>query len=100
MMPSSTVPDVSKTTLSERMAAGWERFWFTPGDPTTLCLIRLCCGLVTLYTISVYSFDLQEFFGPNGWYDLKFRMELVRDRPYITNPISGLTNPPLSLIHI
>src|SRR4051812_36842185 len=34
---------------------GWNRFWFDPVDPTTLGLIRLCCGLLTLYVHWAYT---------------------------------------------
>ncbi len=46
---------------------GWSRFWFTPSDPTTLCLIRVLAGSLLLYTHLVWSLDLQSFFGPKGW---------------------------------
>ncbi len=26
------------------VAAGWNRFWFEPGDPATLAMIRICTG--------------------------------------------------------
>jgi hypothetical protein len=56
-------------------AAGraWTRFWFSPGDPTTLGLIRICCGLITLYVHIAYSFGLLQYVGPSGtsWIDGK-----------------------------
>jgi len=45
----------------------WDQFWFTPRDPTTLGAIRLCTGLMLFYTHLVWSFDLDAFFGPDGW---------------------------------
>jgi hypothetical protein len=45
----------------------WDRFWFSPGDPTTLGLIRICCGLITLYVHLAYSFGLLQYVGPHGW---------------------------------
>ncbi len=47
--------------------AGWNRFWFTPTDPVVLSLIRVCAGAMLLYTHLVWSYDLQAFFGPEGW---------------------------------
>lgn len=51
--------------------AAWDRFWFQPGSPTTLGLIRLCAGVLTLYVHLAYSYDLFEFFGADGWMNLK-----------------------------
>jgi hypothetical protein len=48
-------------------ARAWDRFWFSPGDPTTLGLIRICCGLIALYVHLAYSFGLLQFVGPLGW---------------------------------
>jgi hypothetical protein len=48
-------------------ARAWDRFWFSPGDPTTLGLIRICCGLITLYVHLAYSFGLLQYVGPDGW---------------------------------
>lgn len=45
---------------------GWDAFWFTPADPTTLCFMRICAGLMLLYTHSVWSIDLLGFFGTHG----------------------------------
>ena len=58
-----------------RCMEGWNRFWFSPGDPTTLGLIRICCGLMVLYIHLAYSYDFQTFFGPNAWLDTKMTNE-------------------------
>jgi hypothetical protein len=49
------------------VVAGWNGFWFTPTDPATLSLIRICIGLMLLYTHLVWSLGLQEFFGADAW---------------------------------
>jgi hypothetical protein len=46
---------------------GWERFWFSPTDPTTLCLIRLLAGVLTFYVHLTYSWGLLSYVGPQGW---------------------------------
>src|SRR5436853_5782712 len=51
-----------------RAWAAWCRFWFTPADPTPLCLMRIVAGLLVLYVHVAYTFDLQAMFGPDGWY--------------------------------
>ena len=48
--------------------AAWSRFWFSPADPTPLCLMRIVTGLLVLYVHVAYTFDLQALFGPDGWY--------------------------------
>jgi hypothetical protein len=47
--------------------AEWNRFWFTPSDPATLGLIRILAGSMLFYTHLVWSFDLESFFGSQGW---------------------------------
>jgi Vitamin K-dependent gamma-carboxylase len=46
---------------------GWNRFWFTPADPATLGLIRICAGLILFYTHLAWTPGLNEFFGQHGW---------------------------------
>jgi hypothetical protein len=45
----------------------WNQFWFTPTSPATLSAIRVLAGAMLLYTHLVWSFDLDAFFGPEGW---------------------------------
>lgn len=45
----------------------WDRFWFTAVDPATLSLIRVCAGAMLLYTHLVWTINLEDFFGPDGW---------------------------------
>lgn len=59
----------------------WNEFWFRPGDPTTLGLIRLFCGLVVFYIHLAYSYDLQAFFGKEAWIDLKIMKEFLAEAP-------------------
>jgi hypothetical protein len=47
--------------------AAWNRFWFTPSDPATLGVIRICVGLMLLYTHAVWTISLTEFFGHDSW---------------------------------
>jgi hypothetical protein len=60
--------------------AGWNRFWFTPSDPTVLGLMRICCGAVTTYTVFAYSFTLQDYMGEHAWYDLPLRLHWAKAR--------------------
>jgi hypothetical protein len=64
-----------------QMNAAWNRFWFTPSDPTVLGAIRILTGLITFYTLLVYSLDLQALMGENAWMDLQVRQEQYRELP-------------------
>ena len=44
----------------------WDRFWFSPVRPHTLCLMRVLIGLLLFYTHLVWSLDLMAFLGPNA----------------------------------
>ncbi len=47
--------------------ASWNRFWFQAVDPATLGMIRILAGAMLFYTHLVWSIDLTEFVGPDGW---------------------------------
>jgi hypothetical protein len=64
----------------------WNRFWFAPGDPVKLGLIRICCGLITLYVHLAYSFDLYELFGKDAWLDLAAITEFRKEVPVLVPP--------------
>ena len=53
--------------LARDLAEGWDRFWFTPADPTLLGLIRVLTGLMLVYTHAVWGLDLDDFFGRDPW---------------------------------
>lgn len=48
-------------------SSGWNRFWFSAADGTTLCLIRIACGAMLLYTHAVWTLRLDAFFGDKAW---------------------------------
>lgn len=60
---------------SEAIGA-WDRFWFTPRRPTTLCALRIATGLMLLYTHVVLASDLLSFLGPNAWIDNEVSRQL------------------------
>jgi hypothetical protein len=73
-----------------RAAHAWDRFWFAPSDPTTLAVIRILCGVLTLYVHLAYSYDLWEFFGRDAWHDLDHANQERRQLPRLAPP-SGWT---------
>ncbi|QEF97127.1 IncA protein [Stieleria maiorica] len=50
-----------------RWAEAWDRFWFTPTRPHTLCVIRILTGAMLLYCHLVLASDLLAFVGPDAW---------------------------------
>lgn len=47
--------------------SGWQEFWFAPGDPTTLGVMRLLVGGMLVYTHVVWGINLEAFLGAAGW---------------------------------
>ncbi|TWT93827.1 HTTM domain-containing protein [Stieleria varia] len=45
----------------------WERFWFTPTLPDTLCVLRIVTGAMLLYAHLVLATDLLSFVGTEAW---------------------------------
>ncbi|MFO0807195.1 MAG: hypothetical protein U0746_01075 [Gemmataceae bacterium] len=75
--------------IATRLSNGWKAwtgFWFTPADPTPLCLMRIVAGLLTLYVHVAYTFDLQAFFGPKGWYERELAVRARREFPNLVMP--------------
>ncbi|MEZ6102956.1 MAG: HTTM domain-containing protein [Pirellulaceae bacterium] len=57
---------------------GWDRFWFTPTDPATLCMIRVLGGSMILYTHLVWTLVLTDFFGANSPISLEYARQFQR----------------------
>jgi len=66
-----------------RSVAAWDRFFFRPSDPTTLCLMRILAALLIVYTHLAYTRDLYEFFGKDGWINLELAQDLRHGYPYV-----------------
>ena len=84
-MRSVTAPtprsDAGPTSLLVDAVRGWDRFWFSPLDPTTLCFIRLCTGLVVFYVHLTYSWGLLSYIGPEAWIDKDSADYIIRKAP-------------------
>ena len=48
---------------------GWNAFFFSPADPTSLGLIRIAVGLLAFWSLFVFGLDLHDYFGSAGWAD-------------------------------
>lgn len=53
-------------TLGGEWTRGWNRFWFAPGDPLVLGVMRIAVGVVALYLVASYTPDLDRYFGEWG----------------------------------
>lgn len=73
--------------LRTAAVAGWERFWFTPADPTTLAVVRICVGTILLLVHLSYTPDLLDHVGPEARLDttaietLRSLLSAVTDTP-------------------
>jgi hypothetical protein len=52
---------------AQSVAADWNRFWYTPADPTLLGFIRILTGVMLLYTHAVWGLALGDFFTSTAW---------------------------------
>ncbi len=69
-----------------RIGRRWLDFWFAAADPTTLGFIRIVTGCLVLYVHLAYTFDLQSFFGKDGWYGLDYVNRERREFPHVHPP--------------
>lgn len=81
--PGTKVPPFWKSAINS-----WNRFWFQPADPTILGVMRIGCGLIALYTIMVYTLELQNFFGVHAVLNLDLRTKQVHEYPHRVNDLN------------
>ena len=55
--------------MRRRLAAAWERFWFSAVDPVGLHAVRLLAGLLFLVWLLSFAGHERAFFGLDGWFD-------------------------------
>ncbi len=77
--------------------AAWDRFWFTPADPTTLGFIRLCTGILVLYVHLAYTFHLLDYVGPDAWLDSR-AAHYLRSEIRISAPSSDWSDEPVEIV--
>ena len=83
MTPPALIPAHPTTNLGRQVL----NFWFAAADPTTMGFIRIVTGCLILYTHLAYSFDLQNFFGKDSWYDTQ---SINRERREMPQSAPGL----------
>ncbi len=67
--PSDSPPPVTRPFAAgvSALVGGWDRFWFTPARPHTLCVLRVLTGMMLLYCHLVLASDLSAFVGVDAW---------------------------------
>ncbi len=85
-----TQTELNKKPFWRSLVEDWNRFWFTPGDPTLLGLIRVCVGFIALYNTIAYTFDLQTFHGKQAWISQELRHSYIQESPF---PVQSLNGP-------
>ncbi|MEL7497359.1 MAG: HTTM domain-containing protein [Planctomycetota bacterium] len=59
-----------------RWRQAWDGFWFSPRAPQMLGWIRLLTGLIVLWTLLAWTFELSTFFAIDGLLPLDYRTQL------------------------
>src|SRR5262245_56292551 len=83
--PAPTVQDAFRQAV-RRAVKSWNDFFFTPREPTTLGLMRLCAGIFIFYVHLVHSWDLYSLFGPKGWAEHEMVEDLRKNMPFQNPP--------------
>ena len=64
--------------LNATIGAAWNGFWFTPTPATTLGLVRIAAGLLSLFAVATYGPDLERWFGEGGMLTHELIAQLYR----------------------
>ena len=83
----------SDPVTPRRIWRKWVAFWFAPADPTPLGFMRLVTGCLCLYVHVAYTFDLQAFFGKDGWYGLEYADRERHQMPQYVGPADWSDSP-------
>ena len=65
------------TEYFRQVTQAWNRFWFTPRDPATVCVLRILVGLMLVYTHLVWTLELPTFFSQDGVFPREFQNQLA-----------------------
>ena len=53
--------------LTTAAVKGWNSFFFSVADPTSVGVIRVAVGLLAFWSLFVLGLDLHDYFGSTGW---------------------------------
>lgn len=86
--------------LNTAAVGGWNRFWFTPSDPTTLCVIRILAGAMLFYTHLIWALNSNAFFEMNSWLN-NDAMSLLNGSGYSWSHLwMSQSGPSLTILHV
>jgi hypothetical protein len=80
--PAASGDETSPGSMVGGIVRGWDRFWFSPADPTTLGFIRLFAGLLVFYVHLTYSWGLLAYVGADAWIDQGISIHTLKDLEY------------------
>ncbi len=66
----------------------WEGFWFTPGHPFGLHVIRVAVGSLLIFWLLALAADAEGLFGLTGWFDRAAIVEASKRPAEIPKPFS------------
>ena len=89
----SSQPAPIPSSLLGGSVGAWNRFWFSPMDPTTICFIRLLCAASAFYVCLTYSWGLLSYVGPNGWVDARMNAHRLHDWEFYAPAVEWSTRP-------
>jgi hypothetical protein len=67
--PTLSAPFRYLAGLGHEARRGWDRFFFTPADPTTLGLVRIIVGALLLWEFALIGVDWRILLASDGWVD-------------------------------
>jgi predicted DCC family thiol-disulfide oxidoreductase YuxK len=73
-------PFLYLANLARLVRSGWDRFIFTPSDPTPLGMVRVAAGALAVWSLFVYGLDLRAYLGSAGWDDPAAVLRLMNER--------------------
>ncbi len=76
--PAPRVQSAVPAPAPSGLRSAWNRFWFTPSDPTGLHVLRKLTGLLLLAWLLPFAGQVDTLFGLGGWFDAAAYREAAR----------------------
>lgn len=71
----------------------WNRFWFTPRNATTICVMRVMVGVMLVYTHLVWTLELSTFFSESGVFPNEYQAAFTGNSPFVWSHFHWLDSP-------
>lgn len=82
----------------QQASDGWNQFWFRPGLPHSLAIIRIGCGLMLAYMHLIWLLRQADFLGPNAWID-RGTSQMLHENDWAWSWLWYTDNPWLTGLH-